>query len=68
LNAQDFIDAEAQNCKLMGLRFENIINWGVRTPFNINNFTLDGTHFNGAGATEFAKYLYNLWGEVNKSN
>ena len=65
LNAQNFIDSEKDNCKKMGLRFIDAINYGVRTSFNINSYTLDGTHFNGYGATEFAKYLYNLWKEIN---
>lgn len=55
--ADDYMNAEIENCNRIGLPFENMIYWGIRNYFSMNFVTTDGTHFNPYGFFKYAKFL-----------
>lgn len=58
--AEDYMDAEVENCRRFGIKCYDTINWGLRNAYSMNEVTTDGTHFNAYGFHEFAKLLTSL--------
>lgn len=65
IKATDYSTKLFENCERMGLRHYDFNEYGVRNAFSMNYSTVDGTHCNGYGFAEFAKYLLRIYKEFN---
>lgn len=61
LTVFDYYIKEKNNSKFLGCEFVDSYHLDFRNAETINEFTVDGTHFNGKGFSKYALFLYNVW-------
>lgn len=61
LDVHDYFKAEQNNAQLLGCKFLDSYHLDFRTLETISDYTVDGTHFNGAGFSKYAQFLYYVW-------
>lgn len=60
LHISDYISAEEENCRRLGVDFIDISNWDCNQPFKRPSNRLDGTHFTKQGSIMFSELLLSL--------
>ena len=57
----DYYNEEENICQFLGCRFVDSYHLNFRNDRVINEYTTDGTHFNGKGFSKYARFLYDVW-------
>lgn len=60
LHISDYITAEEENCRRLGIDFIDISEWDCKKPFKRPSNRLDGTHFTKEGSIMFSELLLSL--------
>ena len=58
LNIMDYYKSQQENAESLGVKFIDSYNLSFRTSDNIEEYTVDGVHFNAAGFSKYAQFLF----------
>lgn len=61
LTIWDYDKSEKNAVQNLGCDYIDSYNLAFRSPKTIMDFTIDGTHFNGAGFSRYARFLYSVY-------